>query len=320
MTRPRGFIEDYSPTPDNRQLIIAVRTILGQYTPTYGPMTLRQIFYRLVATRGFSKTEQAYKRLGEIVNKARRAKLLDFADIRDDGDTLIYADGYQEADHAIRTINRIIEGFTLRRDCDQPHTVILMVEAAGMAPQVARVADQYGATVMSAGGFNGVTGKYNLAQQIFDDMRPTIVMHIGDYDPSGEHIFTSLAEDVEAFVDGIGEEEGLAETLVQFRRICLTPAQIAHYALPTAPAKTTDRRSFAGINGDGTSTVQCEALSPADLANVVEQALLAVWDAPAGVLTDDNEKDAREQLTIWLKGAGDLKPLWKDDQADEQDE
>jgi hypothetical protein len=47
--------------------------------------TIRQIFYRLVGADGYEKTEQAYKRLGELLNKARRARLIDMDAIRDDG-------------------------------------------------------------------------------------------------------------------------------------------------------------------------------------------------------------------------------------------
>ena len=51
------------------------------------PLTVRQIFYRLVGAHGYDKTEQAYARLGEHLNRARRAGLIEFDAIRDDGIT-----------------------------------------------------------------------------------------------------------------------------------------------------------------------------------------------------------------------------------------
>jgi hypothetical protein len=47
------------------------------------PLTLRQIFYRLVGVNGHAKTEQAYQRLGEHVNRARRSGLIPFPAITD---------------------------------------------------------------------------------------------------------------------------------------------------------------------------------------------------------------------------------------------
>ena len=64
-TRPRGFMLDYNPAARTEKLIADVQDVLAQYVPTYGPMTIRQTFYRLVPTVAFPKTENDYKRLVE---------------------------------------------------------------------------------------------------------------------------------------------------------------------------------------------------------------------------------------------------------------
>ena len=51
----------------------------------YLPLTVRQIFYRLVGAHGYEKTEAAYERLGEKIARARRAGIIEFGAIRDDG-------------------------------------------------------------------------------------------------------------------------------------------------------------------------------------------------------------------------------------------
>ena len=72
-TRPRGFAP-WTPRPASLALVQDVRAVLADYGE-HLPLTIRQVFYRLVATRGFDKTEAAYSRLCEIVNRARRAGL-----------------------------------------------------------------------------------------------------------------------------------------------------------------------------------------------------------------------------------------------------
>ena len=111
-------------------------------------------------------------------------------------------------------------------------------------------AHRYGAAVHSAGGFDGVTGNTPWRTSIvgaleIESVGRTIVLHIGDHDPSGEHIFVNLERDVSAFIDDMG-----AEGIVSFERIAVTPQQIIEFSLPTAPAKLTDRRSFAGVGDD----------------------------------------------------------------------
>jgi predicted GNAT family N-acyltransferase len=87
-TRPRGWVENWTPRAATQQLIEQVQEILAQYADQL-PLTIRQIFYRLVARFGFEKTERAYKnRLVEHLNMARRARVIPMHAIRDDGFTI----------------------------------------------------------------------------------------------------------------------------------------------------------------------------------------------------------------------------------------
>jgi hypothetical protein len=53
------------------------------------------------------------------------------------------------------------------------------------------------------------------------------------------------------------------------------------FRLPMAPAKLTDRRAFDGVGDDPTATVEAEALTPAQLADIVETAIRAYWNEAA---------------------------------------
>ena len=153
----------------------------------------------------------------------------------------------------------------------------------------------------SAGGFNGVTGKHALAASIVgawrSERRRTIVLHIGDHDPSGEHVFLNLERHVSAFIGDMCEPEGI----VSFERIAVTPQQIIEFGLPTAPAKTTDSRSFSGVGDDPTATVQAEAIDPATLAAIVETAIHRHWDEDTAATVLAQEETDRTALQRWLE-------------------
>jgi hypothetical protein len=139
------------------------------------------------------------------------------------------------------------------------------------------------------------TAKHDLAREIVRDGN-TRVLHIGDHDPSGVHVFSSLEEDVTAFVEARGG-------LVDFRRLAVTPAQIAELDIPTAPAKATDRRSFTGVGDDPSATVQCEAIPPDALARIVENAIrehmdLTMYEAIVAEETLERESCVRQVLQI----------------------
>ncbi len=298
MTRPIGFIEEWRPQAKTEALIAAVQTILDQYR-VYGPMTVRQIFYRLVGTAAYPKTEPAYKSLAETLQRARRARIIPFSDIRDDGDTVIEAEGWTSRASLMEAIESTIGRFRLRADIGQPVRILLFAEAAGMAPMLARMSAPFGTTVRSAGGFDGVTSKHALAENIINHWnrfgRDTIAMHVGDHDPSGAHIFLNLERDVSAFIGDMGEDEGI----VTFERIAVTPEQIVALGLPTAPAKATDRRSFNGVGDDPTATVQAEAIDPATLSGIVEAAILGHWDEDAAKAVIAQEAEDSALLKRW---------------------
>jgi hypothetical protein len=62
-SRPRGYA-DWRPQAKTRGLLAAVEAVLAEYED-YLPLSVRQVFYRLVAMYSYEKTERAYNRLGE---------------------------------------------------------------------------------------------------------------------------------------------------------------------------------------------------------------------------------------------------------------
>ena len=276
-TRVRGFAP-WNPRQDTLALVGRVQDILARYRAQL-PLTNRQIFYILVGSaEGYPKTEQAYARLCETLNRARRARMISFSAIRDDGTQSTGGAGWDSPAQWMRAIRYSAENYRHDLTDGQPYHTELWVEAGGMVPQAAAVAGDYGIVTYSAGGFNGLTDKYETAQRLARQDRPCIVLHCGDYDPSGLSIVDSLAEDVTALVAGLDPE-----AQVEFRRILVTPRQIAQYALPPAPQKATDNR---GEWMD--QTVQAEALPPDILAAEIRAAI--------GELTDGDALAAAREL------------------------
>jgi len=281
--RPRGFAP-YSPRGDAKALLDAVGVVLAAFRAQL-PLTIRQIFYRLVATTGFPKSEKAYRRLAEILNRARRGGLIPWNAIRDDGFHRPGNLGWDGPDDVLSSIGNTLERFTLDRQTGQDRRVVVWCEAGGMVPQLANVCRGFSVPVYSSGGFDSVTVKHDLASE-FAAMGNVLVFHIGDHDPSGVHVFGSLDADIRAFLDAMG---GRAE----FVRLAVTPDQIDEHDLPTSPPKTTDRRTFEG------DTVQAEALPPDVLADVVRDAIDDALDAEIFQAAVEMESAARKRLVSW---------------------
>ena len=213
-TRPRGFAE-WNPRPDTLTLVQLINGILAEYAE-YLPLTCRQIFYRLVGTKGFPKTENDYSRLCEVIGRARRAGLIPFDHIRDDGTARYEFTTWTGASDFLENIKDQAEGFRLDRQEGQELRLLVMCEAGGMAPMLAQVANPYGIAVLTSGGFDSLTAKHDLAQELAEVLQGGSwpeVLHIGDLDPSGVHLFSSLAEDVSAMVQSLAGQKPIFSRL-----------------------------------------------------------------------------------------------------------
>ena len=283
----RARLRSVAPRGTTLELLEQVRGVLDEYED-YLPLTIRQIFYRLVGAHNYEKTERAYARLCEHLNRARRARIIPMASIRDDGGVSSSPVSWDSAEQFMRTIREMAADFTLDHSAGQKTRLVVDCEATGMVPQLERVAHPFGVTVISSGGFDSTTERHRFAAGLADHDRPTEVLDIGDHDPSGAHKFLAMMEDIQAFTRELGGE-------VTFTRLAVTPAQITQFGLETAPPKATDKRAFRG------RTCQAEALAPDVLASILRDAIEARIDGRAYARVLARERSVRRDLLNRLR-------------------
>lgn len=264
--RPKGYIAGLEANfkPATLELIEQTKAVIEEYR-AFLPLTARQIFYRLVGQFGYDKTELAYGRLCEALVKARRAQLIPFSAIRDDGTKTAGSTGGWESP-AEWWDGELAAAQAYSRDLMEGQAVAIEVwcEAEGVAPIVGGVSGRYGIQTYATGGFSSVTVTHEIAQRVRRRDAPTVFLHVGDFDPSGESIFKAMSEDVEAFLFGHGDDAGF-----EAARVALTGEQVAFYDLPTAPPKKSDSRSASWVG----ETCQLEAMDPATLSVLVQEAI-----------------------------------------------
>lgn len=287
-TRVRGFAP-WKPSAKSEALIADVLRVLKEYEHVL-PLSVRQVFYRLVATAAYAKTEASYKALGEAMNRARRAGLVPFSAIRDDGHKVerpLFWGGEAEF---LRSMQSRVDWFRLDRQLGQETRLFVLSEAAGVVPMLAQIAKPFGIVVASGGGFDSVTAKHALAKEIASCDEPVEILHLGDHDTSGTHVYSSLAEDVMAFCKAIG-------AFPTFTRLAVTPEQALAMGLPSAPPKATDRRSF-----EGDETWQLEAIPPDVLQDMVREAITSRRDPDIEAELLAKEAEIRNRLRARLGG------------------
>jgi hypothetical protein len=270
--------------------------VLEEYRD-YLPLTLRQLLYRLVGLGQIEKTEAAYERLCEHVGRARRARVIPMDAIRDDGvsGSLSTGGGYASPEQWIKGLIDRTDYYFRDRQEGQERRLLVWCEAGGMVPQLQRVARPYGVSAASSGGFDSLTIKHKAGESL-GYSEPVEVLHIGDWDPSGECMFDALAEDILAFAADYGNA-------VIFSRLAVTEEQVRRYNLPTAPPKASTHQARKQM----VETVQAEALDPATLAAILEGGIRDRIDEDLYRLAVEREAkeraELRERLTKMVEGA-----------------
>lgn len=271
----------YSPRKDAQQVLDHVGEVLDTYADSL-PLTLRQCYYRLVGAFGYPKSDAFYQRLSTILARARRAGMIDWGAIRDDGVTVRHCGGGHDGlDDFKERVLSSARWYSRDKSFGQPRQVFVICEAAGMVPQLVSAVGDYPAVVRSSGGMDSVTSKFDLARSCTRD--DTVVLHVGDLDPTGLSIFTGIHDDVRAMMEDICRARGQPAPRYACKRVTVLPEHVETYDLLTGTAKTGDAKKswYLGINGDPLATCEAEALPPDVLQQLIREAVEAEIDMAA---------------------------------------
>jgi hypothetical protein len=283
--REKGWVRDWRPHTATRRLLGQVDEVLDEYEE-FQPLTIRQIFYRLVGKYDYPKTKGSTAALYDALVNARRNDRLDWRKIRDDGVAYLpprrrFVSERDFFDH----VGAEADDWEIDPRIGQRTRIEVWCEAAGMTRQLARVADPYGIPIYSGGGFDSLTAVFETVERIArrDELArrgcDTVVLVIGDLDYSGRSIIDAFAADVWAFLseydlDGDGYRHDVSE-LLTVEHVAVTEDQIDEHDLETAPQKPKDKRA-----GHMARTVQAEALPPDVLADIVDERIRAHLNVP----------------------------------------
>jgi hypothetical protein len=139
--RVKGFAP-WKPQKRTELLLADIEAVLEEYDE-YLPLTIRQVFYRLVS-KGYPKSENFYATAQEACNRARRAGRIPFDAIRDDGVSQLGGESsswcYESPQAYYETHDELYNHYMRSWHADQPVYVAVLCEAAGMVPMLERAA------------------------------------------------------------------------------------------------------------------------------------------------------------------------------------
>ncbi len=252
---------------DAQSLIETINGILDEYETAGYDLSLRQVYYQLVARDIVPNTEQSYKRIGTVVSDARLAGLLDWAMIKDRGREVIENQHWESPAEILRSA---AASFRLDLWADQETYVEVMVEKQALEGVLMPVCQTLDVAFTANKGYSSSSALYEagkrLAEQSRDGDRRLVVFYLGDHDPSGIDMSRDVQERLSLF----------SGCSVDVRRVALNMDQIRAFRPPPNPAKMTDSRAAEYVRQFGQSSWELDAIEPARLASLVTDAVTAL--------------------------------------------
>lgn len=268
--------------PDSLALIEQVNGIIDEYQRMGYSLTLRQVYYQLVARDIIPNNERSYKNLGNLINDARLAGLISWEAIVDRTRYIRKNSHWAGPSEIVwAAANQLFYD----RWADQDYYVEVWVEKDALVDVVGKTCEELDVPYFSCRGYVSQSEMWTAAQRLrdkADDGKEIVVLHLGDHDPSG----IDMSRDIE-------ERLNLFEAYPTFRRIALNMDQIEEYSPPPNPAKLSDSRARDYISRHGYESWELDALRPEVIDELIREHVYEFRDP--NLLDEIVEREERDK-------------------------
>lgn len=259
--------QNFNFRKDSLALLEVIDAIIYEYSRAGYVLTVRQLYYQLVARDVIPNTERSYKNTVDLVNKGRLAGLLDWDAIEDRTRGFLRRSAWDSGKHILESA---AASFHMDMWEDQPTRVFCVVEKEALSGVLDPVCREWDVPLLPARGYPSASVLRQFAKHdLMGRPQDILILHLGDHDPSG----IDMTRDLEDRLSLLSRRAGF-----EMRRIALTMEQIEDQKPPPNPAKTTDARfgEYSRLYGD--ESWELDALRPQFIHGLVASHVQEVVD------------------------------------------
>lgn len=266
-------------------MIELINDVINEYHQKGYDLTLRQVYYQLVAADLIENSERSYKNIGNLINDGRLAGLIDWDAIIDRTRNLrgLGSDVNPEI-----TIYRAAKLYRLDKWENQPYHIEVWVEKDALAGIIGQICNRLDIDYFSCRGYTSQSEMWRAARRLIEyeeDGKETVILHLGDHDPSGIDMSRDITERLELF-----------GAYPEFKRLALNMDQVEEFSPPPNPAKLSDSRAKGYIKNYGRSSWELDALKPETLDELITDNISPYIDYSLLTQTEDREKEEQQLL------------------------
>jgi len=158
------------------------------------PLTLRQLYYRLVAAGAILKTEPASRAVQRRLVELRESGRVPWRHVVDNTRWVHGVDVFDGPEAALRATAQHYRRDIMRW---QPTRIEVWAESDSIGSVLAAVTNEFGCDLYIGRGYSSRGYLHSAAEQIEAAAaagKRTLIIHMGDYDPSGEDIARTVRD------------------------------------------------------------------------------------------------------------------------------
>lgn len=266
------------------ELIHRINTVITDYEAQGYSLTLRQVYYQMVARDIIPNNERSYKNLGALINDARLAGLIDWNAIEDRTRNIRGRTHWEKPGDVIKAA---AYNYHLDYWQDQDNYVEVWVEKDALVGVVGRICDQLDLKYFSCRGYVSQSEMWVAAKRLEKRQREgknIVLLHLGDHDPSGIDMSRDILDRLNVF-----ETDD-----IEFKRLALNMEQVEEYNPPPNPTKLTDSHATKYLSDFGHECWELDALEPKVIDALIKDNVLKFRD-------EKNYKQIKEKKALGIE-------------------
>lgn len=257
----------------------------------------RQVFYQFVRRGWCDNVYNRYLEINTTIRIGRYAGELDWDRTEDRSRSTDINAHWNSPEDVLRAC---AESYAEDKWATQAVRVEVAVEKDALVGIIGDVCRKLDVPCGSARGFDSLSQKYQTAQRIAGYGQPTVILYLGDHDPSGLEMNQSLAftlgelaPDAEIKIERIALTWDQCLELPEYSRV---PVKVGSIDPGTGKKILGDPRTNKYISEYGEFGWELDSLEPDDLTTLVETAVAEHRDDELWAAAVEQEEQGRQQL------------------------
>lgn len=265
--RPKKFSKSHL------EIISYVEEILKEFTGYV--LTVRQMYYQLVARDLIPNNQNSYNRIVDVINDGRLAGVIPWNAFEDRGRNLR---GYRTYSGPSEAIKSRVQEYKMDLWSKQDYRPEVWVEKQALEGIISDICGKLRVDFFATKGYNSQSEQYAAGQRMsgyIQKGQTPVVFYLGDHDPSGVDMVRDVSDRLEMFV---GSPVSVVPIALNMRQI-ETYKPPANYVKVKHTGEYADSRAKAYVIKYNTEkSWELDALSPKTIHEIIEDNVLRVRD------------------------------------------